>query len=119
MHDPTPANATPDVPIRVAPRRQIGILVFDGVEELDAVGPWEVLSHWTQTFHEDGWDAFCLSADGAPVVGAKSLVLGAHHSFDDAPPLDVLIHPGAPAPDRCSGTPTTSDGSATPGTRRH
>ena len=79
-----------------APRRQIGILVFDGVEELDAVGPWEVLSHWTQQYPDDGWDAFCLSSDGAPVVGAKSLVLGAHHSVEDAPALDVLIHPGGP-----------------------
>ena len=77
-------------------RRQIGLLVFDGVEELDAVGPWEVLSHWTQQHPEDGWDAFCLSVDGGPVVGAKSLALGAHHSIDDAPPLDVLIHPGGP-----------------------
>ena len=56
----------------------------------------DVLSHSTQTFPEDGWDAFCLSADGAPVVGAKSLVLGAHHSFYDAQPLDILIHPGGP-----------------------
>ena len=77
-------------------RSQIGILLFDGVEELDAVGPWEVLSAWTQQHPEDGWDAFCLSHDGAPVVGAKSLVLGAHHSAADAPSLDVLIHPGGP-----------------------
>lgn len=80
----------------VAGRRQVGIIMFDGVEELDAVGPWEVLSHWTQEHPEDGWDAFCMSADGAPVVGAKSLVLGAHHSFGDAPPLGVAIHPGGP-----------------------
>lgn len=78
------------------PRRTIGLLLFDGVEELDAVGPWEVLSHWTQQYPEDGWDTFSLSVDGAPVVGAKSLALGAHHSRDDAPPLDVLIHPGGP-----------------------
>lgn len=86
----------PLIPDAVPRRRRIGIFVFDGVEELDAVGPWEVLSHWTQEHPDDGWDAFCLSADGAPVVGAKSLVLGAHHSVDDAPPLDVLIHPGGP-----------------------
>jgi transcriptional regulator GlxA family with amidase domain len=94
VHHPNPA----DPPLHGPPerRRQIGLLVFDGVEELDAVGPWEVLSHWTQEHPGDGWDAFCLSADGAPVVGAKSLLLGAHHSWDDAPPLDVLVHPGGP-----------------------
>ena len=97
MHDPTPTDSMVDDPgSRGGQRRQIGLFVFDGVEELDAVGPWEVLSHWTQQFPEDGWDAFCLSADGAPVVGAKTLVLGAHYSIDDAPARDVLIHPGGP-----------------------
>ena len=84
MHDPPPPIPV-DARTARRQRRQIGLLLFDGVEELDAVGPWEVLSHWTQQHPEDGWDAFCLSADGAPVVGAKTLVLGAHHSIDDAP----------------------------------
>lgn len=74
--------------------RHIGIVLFDDVEELDAVGPWEVLSSWTQFHPEDGWDVSCLSADGEPVAGAKRLVIGAHHSFDSSPRLDVLIHPG-------------------------
>jgi transcriptional regulator GlxA family with amidase domain len=77
-------------------RRRIGILLFDGVEELDAVGPWDVLSTWTRQHPGDGWDTFCLSADGRPVRGAKTLVLGAHHSIDDAPAMDVLVHPGGP-----------------------
>jgi len=78
---------------RPAPRH-IAILLFDGVEELDAVGPWEVLSFWTINHPEDGWDVTCLSEGGADVTGAKTLVLGAHRAVDDAPALDVLIHPG-------------------------
>lgn len=74
--------------------RHIGILLFDGVEELDAVGPWEILAAWTQQHPEDGWTVSCLSVDGAAVTGAKGLVLGAHHSWADTPPLDVLLHPG-------------------------
>src|SRR5262245_15131013 len=77
-------------------RRQIGILLFDGVEELDAVGPWEVLSAWTQQHPDDGWDTFCLSPHGRPVQSAKTLTLGAHHSIQDAPAMDVLVHPGGP-----------------------
>jgi transcriptional regulator GlxA family with amidase domain len=97
MHDPTTSVPLPEgLRPHAVPRRQIGILVFDGVEELDAVGPWEVLSNWTQEHPEDGWDAFCLSVDGAPVVGAKTLGIGAHHSIHDAPALDVLVHPGGP-----------------------
>jgi transcriptional regulator GlxA family with amidase domain len=85
-------RSTPDP----AQQRQIGILLFDGVEELDAVGPWEVLSTWTQHHPEDGWHAFCFSPDGRPVRSAKSLLLGAHHSIEDAPAVDVLVHPGGP-----------------------
>ena len=47
-----------------------------------------------------------------PCVGAKSLVLGAHHSIGDAPPLDVLIHPGGPGTRPMLDDPATSGGSA-------
>jgi transcriptional regulator GlxA family with amidase domain len=76
--------------------RHIGLFLFDGVEELDAVGPWEVLAFWTQQHPEDGWDIATLSVDGKPAAGAKGLTLGVHHSRQDAPEWDVLIHPGGP-----------------------
>ncbi|MGI9098219.1 MAG: DJ-1/PfpI family protein [Solirubrobacteraceae bacterium] len=80
-------------PDPVLPRR-IGILLFDDVEELDAVGPWEVLAYWTRHHPQDGWSVSCLSRDGRSVTAAKGLVLGAHLALDDAPRLDVLLHPG-------------------------
>jgi transcriptional regulator GlxA family with amidase domain len=72
----------------------IGIVLFDGVEELDAVGPWEVFAAWTDRNPDDGFAVSCLSLDGEPVNAAKGLVIGAHHSFVDAPAYDVLLHPG-------------------------
>ncbi len=89
--------------------RHIGLLLFDGVEELDAVGPWEVLAHWTQTYPEDGWSASCLSEDGSPVTAAKGLVIGAHHSHQSTPPLAVLIHPGGPGARRLMRDPAHRD----------
>ena len=86
MPDPQRTDGTAD--------RHIGIFLFDDVEELDAVGPWEVLSHWTRFFPQDSWTVSTLSADGGAVRCAKGLTLGADHSFADAPPLDVLVHPG-------------------------
>jgi transcriptional regulator GlxA family with amidase domain len=74
--------------------RHIAIVLFDGVEELDAVGPWEVLAFWTRAFPDDGYAVFSMSADGKPVTCNKGLVINAHHSFDDAPPLEILLHPG-------------------------
>ncbi|MGH2861242.1 MAG: DJ-1/PfpI family protein [Solirubrobacteraceae bacterium] len=73
---------------------RIGILLFDDVEELDAVGPWEVLAHWTRTFPQDGHTVTCLSPGGRTVTAAKGLVIGAHVALEDAPALDVLLYPG-------------------------
>ena len=96
MQNPSHPDPHPDtVSVEDASaRRHIGLFLFDGVEELDAVGPWEVLAYWTRQHPEDGWSITCLSSDGADVIGAKNLVLGVHHSLDEAPTLDVLIHPG-------------------------
>jgi transcriptional regulator GlxA family with amidase domain len=74
--------------------RRIGIVLFDGVEELDAVGPWEVLAYWTRHHPEDGWAVVLLSVDGEPVTAAKGMVLGAHAALADAGELAVLVHPG-------------------------
>jgi transcriptional regulator GlxA family with amidase domain len=74
--------------------RHIGILLFEGVEELDAVGPYEVLAFWTQTHPEDGYAVCTVSRDGRPVTAAKGLMLGARHAVADAPALDILVHPG-------------------------
>lgn len=74
--------------------RQIGIVLFRNVEELDAIGPYEVLSFWTSTFPADGYETFCVSRHGGPVECAKGLMVSAHRSFADMPDLDVLVHPG-------------------------
>jgi transcriptional regulator GlxA family with amidase domain len=74
--------------------KHIGILLFGEVEELDAIGPWEVLASWTQKHPEDGYDVVCLSKDGGLVQCAKGLVVQANYSYATAPPLEVLIYPG-------------------------
>ena len=84
-------SADPD---QLAATKHIGILLFDDVEELDAVGPWEILANWTLNHPKDGWTVSFVSKDGQPVRAAKGLVLGAHHSFADVPSMQVLIHPG-------------------------
>ncbi|MFC3999045.1 DJ-1/PfpI family protein [Nocardiopsis sediminis] len=72
----------------------IGILLFPGVEELDAVGPWEVFSFWAANVASGGPRVLALSPDGEPVRCAKGLRIAADASYADAPPLDVLVHPG-------------------------
>ena len=74
--------------------KQIGILLFPEVEELDAVGPWEVLGFWTRYFPDDGYETTTLSKNGGPVRCAKGMEITAAHSYRDAPPLEVLLYPG-------------------------
>ncbi|WP_425407383.1 DJ-1/PfpI family protein [Hwanghaeella sp.] len=73
----------------------IAILLFDGVEELDAVGPWEVFS-WAAREGEPPvpLSVFTVSRDGAPVTCGKGMVITPDHSFATAPEIDVLLVPG-------------------------
>ncbi|MFD3593432.1 DJ-1/PfpI family protein [Nocardia sp. NPDC058640] len=75
-------------------KKRIGILLFPGVEELDVVGPWEILSCWTQFFPGDGFEVFTFSFDGEPVDCAKGMTISPQHRLDHAPARDVLIYPG-------------------------
>lgn len=76
-----------------APRR-IGVALFDGAEELDWAGPWEVLASWAAHFPDDGVSVCTLAPGAGPVRCAKGLRVLADHRWDDAPPLDVLVYPG-------------------------
>jgi len=68
--------------------------MFADVEELDALGPWEVLSYWARTWPQDGWRVFTFSEHGGEVRCAKGLTVRVNHSEADRPPLDVLLCPG-------------------------
>jgi transcriptional regulator GlxA family with amidase domain len=74
--------------------KHIGILLFDDVEELDAIGPWEVLSYWNRNHPEDGFAVSSFSKEGGLVHCSKGLAVQAHHSYADAPPFEVLVYPG-------------------------
>jgi transcriptional regulator GlxA family with amidase domain len=74
--------------------RSIGIFLFDQVEEIDAIGPWEVFAWWTNHHPDDGWEATTFSTDGKPVTGDNTLVIQPHHTVGSVPALDVLVHPG-------------------------
>lgn len=72
----------------------IGILLFDGVEELDAVGPWEVLGMWTRRWPDDGWHVVTFSDDGRAVECAKGMRILPDFAEADRPALDVIVYPG-------------------------
>jgi transcriptional regulator GlxA family with amidase domain len=73
---------------------RIGIALFEGAEELDWAGPWEVLAAWAKGWPDDGVDVFTVARDDGVVTCAKGLRVLPDHTWDSAPPLDVLVYPG-------------------------
>jgi transcriptional regulator GlxA family with amidase domain len=73
---------------------RIGIALFPDAEELDWAGPWEVLSYWARTHPEDGVEVFTVARTLDPVTCAKGLRVLPDHSWETAPPIDVLVYPG-------------------------
>lgn len=71
-----------------------GIALFDGVEELDWAGPWEVLASWAAWFPADQVQVFTMAPTSEPVRCAKGARVLADHTWDEHPPLDVLVYPG-------------------------
>lgn len=88
--------------------KTIGIVLFPGFEDLDAIGPKEVFG--ILAMGSDGeWQVVTVSQDGAPVRSYLGTTIAADHSFSDCPHLDVLLVPGG------LGTRTEVDNEATIG----
>lgn len=87
----------------------IGIVVFEDAEELDFVGPWEAFTMANLVLRNSTFAAgFGIEADPERVVDdvrlvsetggtircAKGMRVETDSSFDDCPPLDVVLVPG-------------------------
>ncbi len=71
----------------------IGILIFPDVEELDFVGPWEMLTMWQEV--AAGPDSCLIVAESKePVRCRHGLSVNPHESFKSCPQLDYLLVPG-------------------------
>lgn len=71
----------------------IGILLFDGVEELDFAGPWEVFAAAAAGKPEE-LRVVTIAERHTPIRCNKGLRVLSDHAFDDAPALDVVLVPG-------------------------
>jgi transcriptional regulator GlxA family with amidase domain len=72
---------------------QVGIYLFEGVEELDFAGPWEVLGAWSRM--ETGPAEVTTVAESTePLRCAHGLTVTPDRSWADAPAYDLLVLPG-------------------------
>ena len=79
-------------------KRTVGIVLFDGAEELDWVGPFEVFTMAREASGENGpasgLEVVLVSEAGGTVKGAKGLRNEVDHAFAEAPAFDVVLIPG-------------------------
>ncbi len=70
-----------------------GFLLFNDLEELDLVGPWEIISMWSKHFCGPT-NCVMIAEKDDPVKCYNGMILTPHKSFADAPRLDYLLVPG-------------------------
>jgi len=70
-----------------------GFVLFPDLEELDLVGPWEMVAMWGQ--YAGGPEKCLMIAEtNAPVRCSNGMVIQPHLSFDETPALDYMLIPG-------------------------
>lgn len=80
---------------------KVGIYLFEGAEELDFAGPWEVLGAWSRL--ETGPAEVTTVAEAADSLRcAHGLTVTPDHSWADAPRYDLLVLPGGRIDDVCN-----------------
>ena len=83
-------------------RKTVGILIFDDVEVLDFAGPFEVFSRTRLVAGADSrrsddsapFDTFTVARSRDVVTAIGGLRVIPHHSWADAPAIDILVVPG-------------------------
>ena len=72
---------------------QIGVLIFPDVEELDFVGPFEVLSYINK-LSPDSTRVLLVAEETCPVKAFNGLRVLPDCTVKNCPPLDILVVPG-------------------------
>jgi transcriptional regulator GlxA family with amidase domain len=72
---------------------RIAIAVFEGAEELDFVGPWEVLAAWRDLSAHD-LEVVLVGESAEPVTCAKGMRVLPNTAWSDVGDVDVLLVPG-------------------------
>jgi transcriptional regulator GlxA family with amidase domain len=70
-----------------------GFLIFPGLEELDLVGPWEMIGLWSR-FAKGPENCLMVAERPGPVICSKGMSLNPHFDFSSCPKLDYLLVPG-------------------------
>jgi transcriptional regulator GlxA family with amidase domain len=79
--------------------KRVGIVVFDDIEVLDFCGPFEVFSttRLSETNRREApspFDVLLVAERSGPVTTTGGMIVTPHCTFENCPPLDVIVAPG-------------------------
>jgi transcriptional regulator GlxA family with amidase domain len=80
-------------------RKRVGIVLFEDIEVLDFCGPFEVFS--VARLNEDKrreepspFEVWLVAEHPGPVNTSGNMQVMPHYTFENCPPLDILVVPG-------------------------
>ena len=75
--------------------RTVGILIFPDVELLDFAGPYEAFTAANYGGNSENWfDVFTVAEQAGELRARAGLRVTPDHTFESAPPIDILVVPG-------------------------
>ncbi len=73
--------------------QSVGFVVYPGVEELDLIGPWEIINQWREKVYGPS-KVLIVGEKQEPLLCAKGLKIIPDYTFETCPSLDCLVIPG-------------------------
>lgn len=73
--------------------KTVAFVLFEGAEELDFAGPWEVFT-MVNAVAPGSVECYITSERGGTITCAKGMRVLADYAFDDAPKADIVLIPG-------------------------
>ena len=73
---------------------RIAVAVFDGAEELDFAGPWEVLAYWARHVATDDVEVVLVGPTLEPITAAKGMRVLPEQTLAEMGQVGVFVLPG-------------------------
>ena len=78
-------------------KRNVAIVLYEGVQLLDFAGPGEVFTDSETDKGEPAFTVYTVAGSTAPIVSQGFVTITPQYSFENAPKPDIIIFPGGDA----------------------
>lgn len=82
-----------DRPVAETDGRTVGFVALETVYNSELMAPYDILQHTVYRDSVNYLRTFIVTPDGAPFTTSEGIRIVPHFSFDQAPPIDILIIP--------------------------